>query len=356
MNISTHLRAGLWILAAVIVTVTVLASHYLFTLGNAVNVILRENVESVLAARKMGDALARMRGEAVGAVLDGRAVAADEIAHLNDRFLEGLLSAERLITLEGEREILKRVRANRGRVVEQIAENGRFAQPDERRAHLSGTLERTFQMVGDDLDSLVEMNTTAIFRADAATKGMAQNHSFLLGLLCLTGLFVAFHFHRRIGDSFVDPLRGISLMAARMSHGDFTQRLPENREDEFGRLAVEVNRLLERMDINNEENRAYAIGQRQIASALIERFGEPALLLDNLGDVVIANAPARTIVTGPEGAGALLAIRGALGESADFENEGLVYRPSVEPLLTASKKMCGSLVRLAIVPSAKAPS
>lgn len=346
MNISTHLRAGFWILAVMIVLLTVLGSHYLFTLGNAVNVILRENVESILAARKMTEALERMQAEAVRAPLEGRAPLPDEVAHLHERFLEGLLAAERLVTLEGEAEILQRIRQNRARYAERLAANGRIADPAERRSHLTGTVDRAFQILKDDLDAVTGLNTAAIFRADAGTRGMAQNHSFLLGIVGLLGLLVAFHFHRRVGDSFVEPLREIAHMAARMSHGDFTHRLPERREDEFGRLAVEVNRLLERMQINSEEHHAYAIAQRQIASALIERFEEPAMLLDNLGDVAIANAPARLIITGPEGASALLAIREALSETAEFSCAGVVYRPEVEPLLTASKKLCGSLVRL----------
>jgi HAMP domain-containing protein len=111
---------------------------------------------------------------------------------------------------------------------------------------------QAFDAIRADLDAVVGLNSGAIQRADQGARAMAQNYSLILGLLGMSGLAVAVHFHRRVSSSFIEPMRQISIMAQRMSHGDFSLRLPHNRADEFGLLAIEVNRLLERMEMNKE--------------------------------------------------------------------------------------------------------
>ncbi len=350
MNISLNLRLGIWTLALLVVVINMISSYYLFTLGDSVNVILRQNVESILGAREMETALERMRVECADAALEGRPPSPDTLRRHEERFLAALAACEANITVPGETEALRRIRdahaAGRAQTDRLLA----LATPEERRALLSGPLGRAHDALRAELDALVGLNRGAIERSDRATRAMAQNYSLLLGLLGMTGVAVAFHFHRRVTDSFVEPLRQISIMAQKMSHGDFSMRLPHGRADEFGTLALEVNRLLERMEMNQEESRSFAIQQRQIASALIERHEAPTLLLDNLGEVTIANAPARVILTGPDGATAAMGIRAALDAGRPFTHGGLSYRVRVEPVLTASRKMCGSLVTLELLP------
>lgn len=349
MNISINLRVGLFTLALIVVVMNAASSYYLFTLGDSVSVILKQNVASILAARDMETALERLGDECANAAAEGRAPSRDEIRRHDERLLAALAACEANITVPGESDALRRLRDAHARLRSRIDGFSALVSAEERRVFHATALTRAFDAIRAESDSLVGLNRGAIEHSDRATRAMAQNDSLLLGLLGMAGLGVALHFHRRISVSFVEPMREISLMAQKMSHGDFSMRLPQGRGDEFGTLAVEINRLLERMEMNKEESRSFAIQQRQIASALIERNGPPTLLFDNLGEVVIANAPARVILTGPAGATAAIGIRAAIEGGRPFEHDGLRYTAGVEPILTASRRMCGSLVTLGLL-------
>lgn len=345
MNVSVSLRSIFWVLFILFAAMALFSNYGFVTLAGSFETILHENYDSVVAAGGMLESIEASNAMILRALAPGAPPPA--LAEPLSRFSEHFGRAEGNVTLPGEGDVVARLKARHAELLEELRAYV-ASDPVGRAERYDQKLAPCFEALRSDILALMKMNQTAIAWYDRRARELSTKYSILAGLIGFIGLITALVLNHRINATLLEPLAGMQVMAQRMSHGDFSMRLPQNRRDEFGVLSGEINRLVERMELGREESRSYAIQQRQIASALIEHYPDPVLLLDNLGEVVIANAPARLIVTGPESTAALLDIRAALDVDREFVSEGLRYRVAVEPLLAASRKMIGSLVRLAV--------
>jgi signal transduction histidine kinase len=76
------------------------------------------------------------------------------------------------------------------------------------------------------------------------------------GVLALT--LVALAASILLSTSLTNPLTQLRSSALRLSEGDFSKRLPDNRRDEFGQLATTFNYMVDQIESMLEEQRAFA--------------------------------------------------------------------------------------------------
>lgn len=344
MNLNFNLRVSFLALFLIILMMAVVSSIFFFSLGSAIDVILKENYQSLLAGNSMREALERQNEQLLIQSLapNGTTTA---IHTLEQVFEQAFHTAKNNITIPGEKLALDQIETNWKRWRELIREipegNG------DKYRYYQDKLSPMFWELNRQIGEMLRLNQTAMVEADAKAKQLARNNSVIMGMFGLLGLLATIWFNRRLHSAFLEPLSRISLLTRRMQHGDFSLRLPQDRSDEFGVLAREINRLLERVELAGQESDSVMIQHRQIASALIEQYREPALILNNIGDTMLANAPARVLFTGPEGGEGLMILRQTEDETEETMNwQDLVYRVHNAPLLTASRRHVGTLVRL----------
>ncbi len=88
--------------------------------------------------------------------------------------------------------------------------------------------------------------TVAVLQADydiSTLLAELRARALRTGLFALTGTLVAFGIAALTARSIAKPVQAIALAARKMEQGDFTVRVPEDREDEVGSLARAVNSM-----------------------------------------------------------------------------------------------------------------
>src|SRR5690242_8588039 len=159
-TLRTKLLVGLTPVLAIMVGLGLWAIVMFSRLGNNIDVILRENYQSVLYAQNMKEALERMDSAALFALAGEDRQGRDQFAENRPAFERNLRKERGNITLPSEQEAVDRLTAAYGRYVELA---GRYFDlpPDRKgeRARLYFTeLLPTFKDIKRDADAVLDIN------------------------------------------------------------------------------------------------------------------------------------------------------------------------------------------------------
>jgi HAMP domain-containing protein len=176
------------------------------------------------------------------------------------------------------------------------------------------------------LDFVLKVQTSTA-RVEAGIRTAARQYVLLVAGLTTAGMLVALFFHYRVTGMILRPLARINRLLDRAGLGMVGTRLPLQRDDTVNRLAVSCNRLLDTMQQMSAESNRRIAGERQIAGALAESWESPLVVMTPGGEILLANAGARSALTGADGAEVLSALRKALETQAGHAVAGGVrYR------------------------------
>ncbi len=149
-----------------------------------------------------------------------------------------------------------------------------------------------------------------------------------------------------VGRALSRPIEGMSQAAARVGEGDLSVRLPEERNDEFGRLFHAFNEMVHGL----RETQAELVGEKRRTEAIVAEAATGVIALDSTGRVALVNPRAGQILGAMPQAGEPIpddrplpaavaqAVRGFLGSdspsewSEEREVEGRVIRLRLRPL------------------------
>gem|GEM_PF-6024444 len=165
-------------------------------------------------------------------------------------------------------------------------------------------------------------------RVSALCDSHAVGAAVLASLSVLTLLWLAQH----LATTVFRPVQRIGRFIERAALGELHLRLSPGRTDRLASLVLACNRLVESLQQLTEESRRRIDTERQLAVILIESFPTPTLAMSGGNDVVLANASARVILSGPQGTEALNNIKEALRHGADhFEAGDIPYHVDRAP-------------------------
>ena len=171
-----------------------------------------------------------------------------------------------------------------------------------------------------------------------------------VGSACLTGLtvLVVLWLNFQISHVVMHPVVLMQRILDRAAQGALHLRLPLMRDRSLTALARSCNRLLESLQEVTEEGRRRIQGERDVASALVESFATPTLVLGAGGEVLIANQAARVLLTGPDGPEATDELTRCVAEGeGSFELTGRLY--TVEATLVShASGLAGAVVHVEV--------
>jgi class 3 adenylate cyclase/CHASE3 domain sensor protein len=173
----------------------------------------------------------------------------DKIAAAKDAFVEDLDAIEALGG-PGVQASIDRMGEIDGRFAEAGAEVLRLYEVgDIDRAldlHISAEHEISHELE-DELNVLIDSFAT---RVDAASAELASLHRFLLiavGVFAGISLLIALGLGAVLSWSLIRPVRKVDHALGRIAGGDFDEEIEVPNRDEFGRLAVNLNRTREQL-------------------------------------------------------------------------------------------------------------
>lgn len=309
MNLRAKLLFGYLIFIAALVVLGGWSAWRLREMGGVSRRIISNNYDSVLAAQEMKESLERQDSAALFALLGARDKATAQLREHRARFDANLHKAENNITEVGEPQAIEAIRRDRDSYYQAfdaflakvnatesspqqtVARDEELSERNEYFTHL----EPQFNKLRAECEHLLQLNQRAMLAKSEAAAGVAQLWFYrtllIAGVLVAAGLFLAFFLANRI----VEPLRQLTATTAKMAGGDLNAKVTVSSRDEFGVLAVEYNRMAERIRQLRSSDMGKLLVAQQTTEAAIDSLFDPVIVTDAEGCVTKLNPAAEEI-------------------------------------------------------------
>ncbi len=310
-TLQAKLLIGLVPTLAILVALGLWAVVMFYRLGNNIDVILRENYRSVLAAEGMKEAIERMDSGLLFEVIErmdtGRAFSVDgrhdrgreqfnEYRPLFEKNLEIELGN---ITVPGEQEAADELRRLFG---EYKAAADRFfalpAEPPWRRADVyARELEPTFDTIRKSADQVLRLNQENMKAMDRRARENAATSIRLMIVALIAAATLTVGVSLRLSRSILNPIHAVTDGARALARGELDQIVPAASRDELGDLAQAFNEMARTLRDYRQAGTARLLRAQKTAQATIDSFPDPVVVVDLAGSVEQANPAARRLLS-----------------------------------------------------------
>src|SRR6201988_1969575 len=309
MSLRTKLLFSYLIFIAALVVLGGWSALRLREMGNVSRRILANNYDSVVAAQEVKGSLERQDSAALFALLGARDKATVQLREHRERFDANFQKAANNITELGEPEAIDSIRRDRdayyrvfdtfmarvGSSARPTAQSGPDVEEQSERNEYFTILEPQFNKLRAECDHLLQLNQRAMLGKSEAAAGVAQLWFYrtllVAGVLVAAGIWLAFFLANRI----VEPLRQLTLTTARIAGGDLNAKVTVDSRDEVGVLAVEYNRMAERIRQLRRSDLGKLLVAQQTTEAAIDSLYDPVIVTDGEGRVTKLNPAAEEI-------------------------------------------------------------
>jgi two-component system, NtrC family, sensor histidine kinase KinB len=309
-TLQAKLLIGLLPTLAILVALGLWAVIMFYRLGNNIDVILRENFRSVLAAEGMKEAIERMDSGLLFEVIermdsdhafsvDGRNDRGRDQFNKNRPLFEKNLEIELgNITVEGEQEAADSLRRLFG---EYKASADRFfalpADPPWRRAEVyARELEPSFNEIRRSADQVLRLNQENMKAMDRRARENAATSIRLMIVALIAALTLTVGVSLRLCRSILSPIHAVTDGARALARGELDQIVPAASRDELGDLAHAFNEMARTLRDYRQAGTARLLRAQKTAQATIDSFPDPVVVVDLAGSVEQANPAARRLL------------------------------------------------------------
>ena len=296
-TLRTKMLIGVMPLLALMVGLGLWAITLFSRLGNNIDVILRENYRSVLAAQGMKESLERMDSALWFAIGGKEDRAKQQYRESRKIFGDKLRSEQNNVTLPGEQAMADDLTILHARY---SAEADRFfAMPLEAKAERTAfyfdrmlPLFDTIKRRADDVLAINQKNMTD--ENDRARQTAELSTRWMLFALLGSGA-VASLIAIAASRAILEPIRAVTRAARGLAQGDLDQVVPSTTHDELGELAAAFNEMARTIRNFRQAGTARLLRAQQTAQATIDSIPDPVIVVDPTGLVERANPAARRI-------------------------------------------------------------
>ena len=300
MNRASNIGTVFFYFSVFLLGVSVFAMLSFFELGGAIDVILKENMHSVVAGEEMVEKLSKLHVFMMKNRYRAFADASSETQKYLDDFNSSLIQARNNITIKGEGEIIERISGLYRKYTGELDFlKDRTLSAAARDSHFGQFIETSSEL-NSEIHNLLLMNHRAIISADENARKLAKNRSIWMVFFALVGFVSAFYLNNFLKRRFTDPISEMMLMLRRVRYGMTDVRL-KAREGMLGEMTEIINSLLDVIKSQQNENREYAVKQRNMLASVLDTFTEPLFIIDSVNEVQFTNYTAHALLTHDEG-------------------------------------------------------
>ncbi len=297
-TLRTRILVGLLPTLAILVALGLWAIVMFYRLGGNIDVILRENYRSVLAAEGMKEAIERMDSGLLFALGGQEARGRAQFEAYRPRFESHLRIEQGNVTLPGEQELADDLSRLFGRY---LAAADRFfrlpTEPEGRRGGVYfGELLPTFDEIRKRADQVLTLNQDNMTAMDQRARENAARSIRLMVFALLGAILLAVIVALGMSRSIERPIRAVTDAARALARGELDQIVPAGSRDELGELATAFNRMARTIREYRQAGTARLLRAQKTAQATIDSFPDPVVVVDPLGAVEQANPAARRLL------------------------------------------------------------
>jgi len=282
---------GLLVIIGIIGTQSILS---LSTLGQSIDVILRENYQSVIACQQMKEALERMDSGLLFVLL-GETQLGQELVRTNTDIFEQALDVElNTITLPGEGEKATRLRDLFHRFKSMLAavEDQNVPHALRRDAYFTD-LFPLFGGIKDTADEILRMNQENMSEANdraRRTAAAARRGMYLLLAIGTAAAWGLIFFSR---TWVLRPIRRLIRSTDEIRQGNLDLVVPVNSRDEIGRLSESFNVMAASLREFRRTDQARLMRIQRATQQAFDSLPDAVAVLDPEGRVEVATDAAQ---------------------------------------------------------------
>ncbi len=292
-GLRTKLALGFGGLLALLFVVGAQSISMLERLGGSIDVILRENYKSVVAAQEMKEALERIDSGALFA-LAGDAERGRALVELQrPRFEKALAIELGNITIVGERERAERVRElyqSYTAALPQVLDESTPAEARSR-AYFAHLLPR-FQEIKRGAEEILQLNQTNMVEANDRARALAAAARRRMILLLAAGAALAIGLVAFLSHAILGPLSRLTESAREIERGHLDLVVPVASHDELGQLAEAFNAMAGSLRELRRSDQAKLLRTQKTSQLAIDSLPDAVALLSPEGGIELANRTA----------------------------------------------------------------
>lgn len=285
-------------LAVALVLVGIVSAVVTTRLGERSRLILADNYRSVLAAQRMKESLERIDSDAMLLAMGRSGSEAARIGRDGADLESELRIQEGNITEASESAVTRRLRVGWDGY-QRVLRDYVALPPNERELIVSryfAEVQPAFLRVKAQADEVLAINQTAMVeKSDRAVDG-ARLFELVVIAAVLMGLTLGVVASTFMTRRLLRPLRDVNFAVRRFGEGDLAARATVDDTAEIAELAMEFNRMADKLERYRASTLNELIRGQQEAQAAIDGLPDPVLLWDARGQLHGANDAATEVL------------------------------------------------------------
>jgi len=325
MTLNRRLLLGIAPVLLIFLAVGIYAIFLFSKLGGAIDVILRENYQSVVASQNMKETAEQMNSGLL-LMLGGEEERGKQLFEQSIPVFEKNSDVElHNITLPGEGDLENTVRQLHAHYMEVAGKFFALSPSDPaRRTLYFEQLLPTFTQLKETANRILEINQQNMVDANNEARRQSRAASRYMIVILFTGLVVTAGVTYVLGRSIIQPVQSLTESARQLGEGNLDQHVPVHSQDEVGKLAEAFNKMAAKLRAYRQSTTAKILEAQQITESALRAFPDPILVFSPEKEIKLQNAAAEKFLkqTGGsiESLGTLSScIDQSLNGSADFQ-------------------------------------
>jgi signal transduction histidine kinase len=265
-------------------------------LGGAVDVILRENYASIVAAQNMKESAERM-DSALFFTLAGEDERAGRMYAENLPIFEKNLDIENHnITLPGEGDLAARLTRLHAHYVARAGEYLKTTDLEIRRKMYFTEMLPTFTEVKNTAQAILDLNQASMVKADRDARELSARSTRYMIVAIVLGGVMAVLFAVQLLWSILRPIQALTESAKDLGEGNLNQVVPVQSRDELGQLADTFNKMAVKLRAYRQVTSDEILQAKHMTEITFSAFPDPIIALDAHGAINFKNPAAEKLL------------------------------------------------------------
>lgn len=291
MKIKTKAALGISVLVAIIVSLGVIGSYFIYKMSHASGHILKDNYVSVEYCNDMQVALEKIHQSYVLWAFNTPDtpivnIVPDYKKNLKD-FDEKLQSEEHNITEAGEEQAVIELRKNIKAYAALIESAYKLSAKESQ--SLFPEIILTHAVIQNSLRAVSSVNMNAITRKNNYAQKISEDAILAVSVISMLALFITLPILLNLPGYITNPITEIKESIRGIANKNYDQKLYVNRHDELGELAEEFNKMTEKLQEYQRSDYAALMTEKRSIDSIVKNLNEGIILLDESQIIKVIN-------------------------------------------------------------------
>ncbi|AZO95432.1 ATP-binding protein [Halocella sp. SP3-1] len=294
-GLKTKIFIGYLLVAFILVIVTFWSIINFTNLSDAINNIMVENYQSIKASESMVESIERQDSAILVMINGSTEESGRKIFRQNEQeFYRWLARAEDNITIKGEAEILEKISSSYSHYINGFDEF--YHHPMEIRwEYYNGEMLPLFETIKQEIRDLRHLNQKQMISAQEQADNRAEGAVISTSVISLIAILLAIVFGLYLSNQILKPVNKLKGAIQNIAEKNFEQKIEVYSNDEIGQLAVEFNKMIDRLQDYEKININKLIAEKEKSEIIVNNICSPIIVTDDENRVLLLNEAAKKL-------------------------------------------------------------